>query len=241
MEHAVRVAPGLALLGVCLALLPGPRLVAARIGVLIAGFLLIRDAMTPVGLWTFAVADGWLPWLRFVDDGGVLLGLGLISAGAAAALPRLDREVGALVVWGRFDPSTVGLGVAGAMAIAGPVLVLGMVSGVAVGGGVRAGVLPAIAVLALAGNLLEEVLFRGAMQGYLERVTTAVRAAVLSGLLFAGGHVFLASTVTDLGWPVLVFTAYEGLVCAGLRLRHGVIAAALAHGGAIFLLASGLG
>lgn len=100
--------------------------------------------------------------------------------------------------------------------------------------------LPAIAVLAFAGNLLEEVLFRGALQGHLEPVTSPVRAAVLSGLLFAGGHVFLASTVTDLWWPVLAFTAYEGLVCAFLRRRRGVIAATFADGGAIFLLASGV-
>jgi hypothetical protein len=46
--------------------------------------------------------------------------------------------------------------------------------------------------------------------------------------------------VTDLGWPLLAFTLYEGLICAFLRLRSGVIAAALAHGTAIFLLTSAL-
>ena len=67
-----------------------------------------------------------------------------------------------------------------------------------------------------------------------------MRAAVLSGLLFAACHVFLASTVTDVGPPLLAFALYEGLICAFLRMREGVIAAALAHGTAIFLLASGL-
>ncbi|MFC7109047.1 hypothetical protein ACFQQB_56800 [Nonomuraea rubra] len=67
-----------------------------------------------------------------------------------------------------------------------------------------------------------------------------MRAALLSAALFAACHVFLASTVTAAGWPLLLFTLYEGLICAFLRLRSGVIAAALAHGTAIFLLASAL-
>lgn len=58
--------------------------------------------------------------------------------------------------------------------------------------------------------------------------------------LFAACHAFLATTVTDVGWPLLAFTLWEGLICAFLRLRWGVIPAAIAHGLAIFLLSSGL-
>lgn len=46
--------------------------------------------------------------------------------------------------------------------------------------------------------------------------------------------------MTDVGWPLLAFTLWEGLICAFLRLRWGVIPAAIAHGLAIFLLSSGL-
>jgi hypothetical protein len=46
--------------------------------------------------------------------------------------------------------------------------------------------------------------------------------------------------VTDVGWPLLLFTLYEGLICAFLRMYRGVIPAACAHGVAIFLLGSGL-
>ncbi|MEO3804187.1 CPBP family glutamic-type intramembrane protease [Nonomuraea sp. B1E8] len=82
--------------------------------------------------------------------------------------------------------------------------------------------------------------YGGFLQGRLEQHAGAVRAASLSALLFAACHAFLASTVTDVGWPLLAFTLYEGLICAFLRLRPGVIAAALAHGITIFLLAAAL-
>lgn len=62
----------------------------------------------------------------------------------------------------------------------------------------------------------------------------------LSGLAFSSGHISLAATVTDAGSPVLVFTAYEGLVAAALRARFGLVAATVAHGGGIFIIASGL-
>lgn len=50
----------------------------------------------------------------------------------------------------------------------------------------------------------------------------------------------LATTMAEVGWPLLAFTLWEGLICAFLRMRRGVITAALAHGVAIFLLGSGL-
>jgi hypothetical protein len=93
----------------------------------------------------------------------------------------------------------------------------------------------------LLGNLFEETLFRGFLQGYLHRrlQLSPLRAALLSALAFAAGHSFLACIVTGIGAPVLLFTAYEGLICALVRMRRGTLSAALAHGGAIFLLTGG--
>ena len=96
-------------------------------------------------------------------------------------------------------------------------------------------------VVTLCGNLYEELLFRGFLQGYaLERGVAATRAALIAGTAFATCHVFLASTVTSVGVPLILFAWYEGLVVSFLRLRHGVLPAALAHGLAVFCLASGL-
>ena len=99
--------------------------------------------------------------------------------------------------------------------------------------------LPPLLLMALFGNLLEEVLFRGYFQGYLEKHVTPLRAALGSGVFFAVCHTFLATTVTALGAPILVFTLFEGTIAGLVRMRMGVLPAALAHGGAIFLLASG--
>lgn len=240
LAYGVRILPGLLLIGACFALARGERDPLLRIMTLVFGFVLIRDAMTPLGFWRLGVA-GAVPWLRFTDQVGILLLFGLGTLALTLGVLRLDGELSSLVRWGRFVPVTVGWGIGGGVLAAGPVLLLSPLTPIAQrGGNVAVTLLPVLLAFSLVGNLAEEVLFRGFLQGRLEQHTGASRAALLSALLFAACHAFLASTVTDAGWPLLAFTLYEGLICAFLRLRSGVIAAALAHGTAIFLLASAL-
>jgi membrane protease YdiL (CAAX protease family) len=98
-----------------------------------------------------------------------------------------------------------------------------------------------IAALAFLGNLLEEAIFRGHFQNYLNELKLSNgRIILLSGAAFSVCHTFLAFTVTHAGWPVLAFTFYEGLICAYLRQRNGLISAALAHGMGLFLILSGI-
>lgn len=79
--------------------------------------------------------------------------------------------------------------------------------------------LPGMVVLAYGANALEQVLFRGYLQGYLEQHVAPLRAALASGVAFAACHAFLALSVTQLGWPVLLFTLIEGLACVLVRMR----------------------
>lgn len=240
LPYTLRVLPGLLLLAAAFWLarrVPEPLL---RIVILILGFVLIRDAMTPVGFWHFGTTGG-APWLRFTDDPAVLVlfaaGTLLLTAGLLALAPDLRR----LVRWGRPDPVTILLGIGGGLAVAAPALLLAVWTPVGQrGGAVAVGLLPVLLLFTLAGNLAEEVLFRGFLQGRLAQLVSVTRAALLSAVLFAGCHIFLSATVTDVGWLLLLFTLYEGLICAFLRAHRGVLPAALAHGLGIFLLASGL-
>lgn len=232
--------PGLILLGVCFWLARSDRDPLLRIVVLILGFILIRDAMTPTGLWEFGLVEGVVPWLRMTDNPFVLITFGLSSLLLVVATLR-DEKLRKLVKWGTPNFSTIGLGVLGGLLAAAPILAISFGEPVETRGGtVAAVVLPALAFMALVGNLGEEVFFRGYLQGRLEQAMPAVRAALFSAFLFAACHAFLATTVTDVGWPLLAFTLWEGLICAFLRLRRGVIPAAIAHGLAIFLISSGL-
>ncbi|OYW90792.1 MAG: hypothetical protein B7Z23_09275 [Pseudomonadales bacterium 32-61-5] len=68
----------------------------------------------------------------------------------------------------------------------------------------------------------------------------STRAAIVSGVTFAAAHAFLASTVTSLGWPLLLFVLIEGLACAFVYRRYGLVSSTIVHGVAIFVLASGV-
>jgi uncharacterized protein len=238
VDYGLRTLPGLLVISAWWALSGRDPLL--RIMALIFGFILIRDAMTPAGFWQFGLTNG-APWLRFTDEVVILLVFGIGSLTLAATVLATDGDLRRPVRWGRFDVTTVGLGIAGGVLAAGPWLLLAGGTPLAErGGAVAVSLLPALAFVALAGNLTEEIFFRGFLQGYLEQTFSEVRSALLSGLLFAAAHISLASTVTDVGWPLLLFTLYEGMICAFLRMYRGVIPAAIAHGMAIFVLASGL-
>ncbi|MDU9394645.1 CPBP family intramembrane glutamic endopeptidase [Pseudomonas sp. zfem002] len=226
--YLLHITPGLSLCALWFWLTPQSRS-GLRILILLLAFVLVRDAMTPTGLWSL---DGQVR-IGFIANPLVLAALGVMSLGLIAVLARLAPELWALIVW-RKGQLPGGL-------------TLGLLAGCAIGLPLRLyqdsaftgfdGWLAGMVLLAYGGNALEEVLFRGLLQGWLERHTTPLRAALNSAVAFAACHVFLAATVTQAGWPVLAFTLVEGLACALLRLRYGVIAAIAAHGTAILLIA----
>lgn len=231
IDYSAHVAPGLLLFGLWFALTPRA-LVAMRILILLAAFVLMRDAMTPLGMWALS-SD---VQIAFSANAFVLAALGGLSVLLILLLARLAPELWRFVRWSIGNP-LVGLAVG---------LLVGCLIGVPlrVYQGIEAsGIhgywvwLPGMVVLAYGANALEEVLFRGFLQGYLEQQVTPLRAALISGVAFAACHAFLALSVTQLGWPVLLFTLIEGLACALVRMRYGVLPATLAHGTAILLIA----
>lgn len=240
-EYVWRLLPGLILLIMTYVLLPKNNH-WLKISVLLVGFILMRDAMTPVGLWEFGM-NGQILWLRFIDDAFILFSIALLSLGMTFVIchlnPSLVKDINWFATPHKFLASLMGI-------IAAIIIVLPfMLPYLAIPITERAGIFPRhlllpLLIFALFGNLLEEVLFRGLLQSQLQKITTSFHAILLSGLFFALGHTFLAITVTDLGYMVLVFTLYEGLICAWLANRFGVVPASLAHGLAIFFLSAGI-
>ncbi|HYG83651.1 MAG TPA: CPBP family intramembrane glutamic endopeptidase [Verrucomicrobiae bacterium] len=242
-DYLLRIVPGLLIFGVVYALLADKKTIAIKILLLIFGFILLRDAMTPLGFWEFGLANGLIPWIRFTDDMAILSLMGALLLGIVLGLVCMNRSMKQYLCWGPLNGRTILWGVVGAAAITFPYIAVVSLLSIPLserGGEVAYAVLPVLFVMIVVGNLLEEILFRGYLQGYFEQIYTPVRAAVLSAFIFALGHTFLATTVTDIGPVVLLFTLYEGAVCAFLRLKHGIWPAAIAHGVAIFVLTCGL-
>ncbi|OLS64269.1 CPBP family intramembrane glutamic endopeptidase [Pseudomonas putida] len=226
--YLLHITPGLILCLLWFAFTPKAQ-AGLRIAILLLTFILLRDAMTPTGLWAL---DGQVR-IGFIANPLVLAALGLMSLGLIAALQRLAPELCRLIVWRKGHlPTGLALGLLAGCAIGLP---LRLYQGTEFSGFTLWFV--GLLVLAYGGNALEEVLFRGVLQGYLEQHASPLRAALGSALAFAACHVFLAYTVTQAGWSVLLFTSLEGVTCALLRLRYGVIPAVAAHGTAILLIA----
>jgi hypothetical protein len=211
-----------------------------RIVIYLLLFVLLRDAMTQAGLWSLGRAGFF--WIRLVPNALFLIFFGVSSALLTLAMVAFDRANRGLLVWqkGHWAAGLLA-GLGGALLVAAPfVFFYRWVPIGARGGLVPRNLLLPILVFALLGNFLEESLFRGFVLGRLKGLAAPIWAGVLSGVIFAFCHVFLASTVTDVGWPILVFTLWEGIIAGVVGARFGILPATLTHGGAIFLLASGL-
>ena len=77
--YSLAVLPGLVLILACFWLARIDTDPLLRIITLVLGFILVRDAMKPAGLWDFGVVDEVVPWIRMTDNVMILLALGIGS------------------------------------------------------------------------------------------------------------------------------------------------------------------
>lgn len=240
VDYIVGISFGFTLICVILWLVRGANPVLKLVFCII-GFLFVRDNMTKYELWEFG-KYGQSVWFRFIDNGIVLL----LMAGVSFVLVILMhyfvfKKPGFVRIIKQAVLKEIVAGILSAVVIALPFLLI--YQGIAVedrGGHVAPTVLVALFVFCIFGNSLEEYLFRGCLQPYFEKQFSPHTAVLLSAFSFMIGHLWLASLITDMGIFILVFTFWEGLVCALLARKYGLLACTLAHGGAIFFISSGL-
>lgn len=157
-------------------------LIELRIVLYILIFILFRDTMTPLGFWE--INSGMI--IRFPNSPLLLFSLGVISAGFVICVYQFEPQLYSLVIWirGSKTKATV-LGALGAFIVAGPALLFYHTPFVrTVRPPVPTDVLFPLFTLLILGNFLEEVLFRGYLQGHIERITSPMRAAIISGFSF---------------------------------------------------------
>lgn len=212
-----------------------------RIIIYIFSFVLLRDAMTPAGLWTLGKTENIL-WIRLSHDPIFLVLFGTFSLIIIAVLYLLDKENRKYLIWFA-DNKLFGIlyGFTGALFIVLPFILL--YKNIDInhrGGTVSTSLLVPVLIFAILGNFFEEGLFRGYVLGFLKQKQKPLTAGINSGLIFAFCHIYLAITVTGIGLPLLLFTLWEGIVCGLIGTKYGIIPSTIAHGGAIFLLSSGL-
>lgn len=237
IDYSYRLFPGLFLIGLFYLILPKKNDLLKTV-ILILGFILMRDTMTPLGLWEFGV-DGNIIWLRFIDDSFILITIALFSLILSLVISRSHSSQ---LNWftNQHKVTSILMGMLAAMLVAVPFMIPYFFVPLEDRGGFFPPSLRiALLLFTLFGNCLEEVLFRGLFQSYIKKETGKVRSILLSGLFFAVSHTFLAITVTDLGIWILVFTLYEGIICAIMYEKYGLMSATLTHGLAIFLISAG--
>ena len=239
INYFSRLLPGLALV-ILIFIMVKPK-GYLRIVIYIFTFILMRDTMTPLGLWTLGTENG-IVWLRMSSDPVLLVILAITSLCIVFALSKFDEENRKYIIWFRKRKlSGIIYGIIGCIIVILPFLVL--YRGIDIyerGSIVNGSVILPLLLFTLFGNLLEETLFSGYVLGILKKNQRLIVASINTGVIFAFCHIFLAITVTDIGLPILIFTLWEGVIAGLVGGKYGIIPATITHGGAIFILSSGL-
>lgn len=240
-SYVIRILPGL-FIGLIFIIYLGKGHIPIRIFSYILLFIMMRDVMTPLNIWQFGTEG--IFWLRVINDPLLLLFVAALSIILIILINKLDKEANQLFVFKKVPfLNACGIGLIGAAVIVIPMLIIYQFVPITLrGGNVSNGsfFLLSLLVFCISANFLEESIYRGYFQGYIEKDFSQRKSAILSGLLFSFSHIFLAITVTSAGWGVIAFTAFEGIIAGLVRSKAGVLASTLTHGVAIFFLTSGL-
>lgn len=173
-EYLIRLLPGLVVLILALGVIP-KKLIELRIVLFILVFVLFRDAMTPLRLWS--ISPDMV--IRLPEDPFILVALGVSSAAFVALIQWSEPELRKFLIWFKGSKvASVALGILGALIIALPVIArYRMLPPEARGTVVSTENLLPLLTLAMLGNFLEEAIFRGYLQGYLETKVSPARTA----------------------------------------------------------------
>lgn len=101
VEYFLRIAPGFGLLAAIFLLIRKKSLELSLL-ILVLGFILLRDAMTPVGFWDFGATDSFIFWMRFISDPMILIALGVSSFMLTAGVISINKKANKLIHWGNF-------------------------------------------------------------------------------------------------------------------------------------------
>lgn len=205
-----------------------------RLAAQIFSFIFVRDAMIPTKMWT--ITDDFS--LTFIDDAMSLFLVSLSSVFMAGLVYHTNKENASIVLFRQNPSSCLQAGVLASLIIYVPVYFLKNKMGSATKTiPYDALLLAGNLALTLCGNLVEELLFRSCLASYLKKLgVTQMRSALLQAAAFAIYHLYLAYFQTNCKELLLLFTFWEGLVCALLHQRCGLGAATVAHALAIFYI-----
>ncbi len=96
LDYMLIISPGFILFIVFILLVPR-EMKGVRIMGYIMLFILIRDAMTPLGFWNFGTDGGF--WIRFAHNGPLLAFLGASSIALALGIYYYERGMRSMILW----------------------------------------------------------------------------------------------------------------------------------------------
>lgn len=207
--------------------------VAWKIAVITMSFVIIETILLYKQLWWLHGEHRKLD-IEFTADAWILFTLSLIGLLIIVGCILFQVQLNRYVIWaGKSIFKSILYGLFGAIVLVIPILFFNQHTLEKVSYEGNLSLFISTILFILVGKSLEELIFRGYLQGYFERIFTPLKAVLIATAIYSLLHFMMLVIIGEHYWLALLQSIYIGIVCSGLRYRYGILASALANALAI--------
>lgn len=204
-----------------------------KIVIFIASFVIIEIMFLYKQLWWLQGEHRRLD-IEFTSDGWILFTLSLIGLLIVVGCILFQVKLNRYVIWvGSSIFISVMYGSIGAIILIIPVLLLNLHTFGEVPFDGNVTLLISIILFILVGKAIEELIFRGYLQGYLDRLYSPFMSAFITTAIYSLLHLLILILLKEHYLLASMQSIYIGIVCSFLRYHYGIMASTLANALAI--------
>ncbi|MCR8659053.1 CPBP family glutamic-type intramembrane protease [Paenibacillus endoradicis] len=204
-----------------------------KIVIFVTSFVIIETMLLYKQLWWLHGEHRRLE-IEFTSDGWILFTLSLVGLLIVVGCILFQVKLNRYVIWtGKNIFKSVTCGSIGAIILSLPIILLNFYSlgRVPVDGSLSLFI--SIIMFIVVGKSIEELLFRGYLQGYLDRIYSPFKSGFITTAIYSLLNFLILIVANEYFLLAWIQTIYIGIICSCLRYRYGILASTLANALAI--------
>jgi|GEM_PF-6226918 len=204
-----------------------------KIVIFIISFIIIETVLLYKQLWWLQGKQSKLE-IEFTSDGWILFTLSLIGLLIVVGFILFQVKLNRYVIWTNKNIfKSFMYGSIGAIVLTIPIILLNIHTFGEVPFDGNLSLLISIILFIVVGKSIEELIFRGYLQGYLDRLYSPFMSGFIATAIYSLLHFVILSLTREHYLLATIQSIYIGIICSYLRYRFGILASTLANALAI--------
>lgn len=201
-----------------------------KIVIIIGCFVVIRTLLFYEQVWWIQDEHGKL-LIDFTSDTWLLITLSLIGILIVVGCFLFQMKLNLYVKWASDSViKSIIFGLISSIFLISPMLLWNFYTLWPLRTVESASLLVSVAAFIIIDKFIEELVFRGYLQGYLDRFYSPLKSNILTTSVYSLSHLLILIIMGQHFLFVFVYSIFAGFIFSGLRNRYGIVSSALANG-----------